>query len=90
MILVTNTSDQTRQRGQTHSLYLYSYYLLISPKRLALPSLLPYYMSSLCMYIFLELHITAQSGAVVLRVILAFFLSRGIKGSMIHLLRMYV
>ena len=39
MILVTKTSDQTRQRGQTHSLYLYKSYL--SPEHLVLPPLLP-------------------------------------------------
>ena len=37
MILVTKTSDQTRQRG--HSLYLYKSYL--SPEHLVLPPLLP-------------------------------------------------
>ena len=39
MILITKTSDQARQRGQTHSLYLYSSYL--GPEYLVLPALLP-------------------------------------------------
>ena len=57
MILITKTSDQTRQRG--HALSIVQFLL-----KLRVPSAPP----PVCMYvcIFIKLHITAQSGLVIL------------------------
>ena len=63
MILVTKTSDQARQRGHARStctirMYVCMMYVCIY--------VCMYVCSYVCLYVFIKLHITTQSGPVIL------------------------
>ena len=54
MILITKTSDQTRQRGHALSTCMYVRMYVCM-----------YVYMYVCMYVFIKLHITTQSGPVI-------------------------